>query len=589
MASSEGIPWHEQQVPIRWGHVVGGGIALILSAVLHVAALDRFPDLPVGRTPEIASYARTRPVTLKEVTREVTPMLSRPAAFRPEDPSKAVDLPQEAEAFVKALAPVIPEPQPEDARAFSAADQALVDAAPVRNRTSWEPRQDILKIEHQRLLSEIEQAPRRIVPEMPRAPMAPDILPPSSVPDAMLMARATPRVSDPAARSKPSSSPRAPVLPAVTFQPLDIDSGLASLEIDDPVVEAESEIAPFEPVEQLLDLKVSLFTARDEPEHTYFEIRIERKEGARMPVLPRDVLIMQDCSESMTQRKLNNCKEGLYAVLDSLAPEDKLEILTFREVAHRCFGDFLPADSRTRAKANYFIDGMEARGKTDVFASLEALMKMRREPGRPLISILITDGRPTTGLVDSSDIIEAFTRENQGLVSVFTLGGGTRVNRFLLDLLSYRNRGDARVEERRQDIPEALRAMAGELRRPVLADMRYQFSGLSGSDIFPETLTHLYLDRPLTLYGRFSGEPPTAAFQVVGESRDGEKDMVFRLDWGDVQAGGPDVRSQWAWHKIYHLIAAHIESGTDAPLDEAHLIADRYGLLVPYGRDVIYR
>ena len=48
-------------------------------------------------------------------------------------------------------------------------------------------------------------------------------------------------------------------------------------------------------------------------------------------------------------------------------------------------------------------------------------------------------------MVDSSDIIESFTRANAGAISMFALSAGNRVNRFLLDMLSYKNRGDSLV------------------------------------------------------------------------------------------------------------------------------------------------
>lgn len=276
-------------------------------------------------------------------------------------------------------------------------------------------------------------------------------------------------------------------------------------------------------------------------------------------------------------------------ILRGLGPEDRLELVAFREEVETCFGGFRPADPLAKARATAFIDRMEARGKTDVYASLDALMRMPRDPGRPLLCVLITDGRPTAGLVDSSEIIETFTRSNQGEVSMFALGGGTQVNRFLLDLLSYRNRGDARVVERRQDIPDALAAVAREISRPVMINLRYHFSGLPEEHIVPETLTHLYLDRPLVLYGRVDGDPPPAAFQIVGRGAGGDRDMVFPIAWNQGAEGDATIRTRWAWHVIYHRIAEHIRTGHSQPLDEAHRIADRFGLRVPYGRDVIYR
>lgn len=216
-------------------------------------------------------------------------------------------------------------------------------------------------------------------------------------------------------------------------------------------------------------------------------------------------------------------------------------------------------------------------------------MAIPRREDRPLVALLITDGRPTSGLVDSSDIIESFTRHNLGEVSVFALGGGRQVNRFLLDLLSYRNRGDSDVVPSRGDLAPALDRLGGQLARPVMIDLRYRFSGIEDSELYPRTLTHLYLDRPLELYGHFEGDMPRTAFQIVGVSADGKKDIVFDLDWSQAEPGSRDIRRRWAYHQVYDLIGRYVETGRDEVLDRAHAIADRFGLAVPYGRDVVFR
>jgi hypothetical protein len=82
---------------------------------------------------------------------------------------------------------------------------------------------------------------------------------------------------------------------------------------------------------------------------------------------------------------------------------------------------------------------------------------------------------------------------------------------------------------------------------------------------------------------------PRTAFQVVGVSADGRKDMVFDLDWSEARDGSPEIRSRWAYHQVYDLIGRYIESGLAEVLDRAHRVADRFGLVVPYGRDVILR
>ena len=98
-----------------------------------------------------------------------------------------------------------------------------------------------------------------------------------------------------------------------------------------------------------------------------------------------------------------------------------------------------------------------------------------------MIAVLMTDGRPTMGTVDSSDIIARFSRANDGGVSVFTVGAGDRVNSFLLDLLGHNNRGGSWLMPLREQIPDTVKRAARELSRPVLANLNYRFSADSGA------------------------------------------------------------------------------------------------------------
>jgi uncharacterized protein YegL len=580
--SHAGIPWG------RW--LVGLG-ALAVSTLLHFTLIERLPDLPVGRTPEIKAYERARAVTMRDVAREPVPTMDRPPEFRPEDPSRIAPIPEQAEEFLKALEPVMPEPGRGTDEAFAMRDATLEDAGRIEQRAAWEPRQDIMKIEERRVREDLAVIPRKFAPVVPRVPDAPDIVLPDapSLPEvasdvlAALPARAGP------VTARSFSPDAAGLLPDVSFSPLEEDELPVGPDAPDLMAETLEDVAAFEPVEQLLLLDIRTYRPDDEEGVTYFQINIRCREDAALPVLPRDVLIMQDCSESMTQRKLNSCKTGLYSFLDTLSPNDRIEVLAFREKTVRCFEAFAPAGFAEREKAEGFIKALKARGKTDVYESLQELVQMPRESGRPIIAVLVTDGRPTTGIVDSSDIIEGFTRQNAGGASVFGLGGGKRVNRFLLDMLSYRNRGDSKVEQDRRRIPEVLSEMAADLRRPVLKELTYRFSGIEDKDIFPSTLTHLFLDRPLVLYGRVGDLESEAAFQIVGDDSAGRRDMVFPIDWSGAVAGDSEIRRQWAWHLIFDLIGEYTATKRPDLLERVHAVARRHGLRVPYGKEMVLR
>jgi Ca-activated chloride channel family protein len=226
---------------------------------------------------------------------------------------------------------------------------------------------------------------------------------------------------------------------------------------------------------------------------------------------------------------------------------------------------------------------MRSTGGTDIYASMQNLISINSNDQRPMIVMVITDGRPTTGLVDSGSIIESFSDANQGRMSVFTMGTIHTANAYLLDLMAYRNKGDSRIVTRgRWDIPDALEASLREVSRPVLAQLRFNFAASSQAEVYPKVLSNLYLDRPLVLHGRVDGEVDRLVFQVVGRSGDRPCDMAFTYSLSDAEEGDDQIRDEWAWQKAFYLIGEHTRTRRADILKEIKSHSRNYGIKVPY-------
>ena len=177
-----------------------------------------------------------------------------------------------------------------------------------------------------------------------------------------------------------------------------------------------------------------------------------------------------------------------------------------------------------------------------------AVLKIKPTPGRPLVALVVTDGVPTTGVTDSGSIIAQFSAMNDGRMSVFTMGTVKAANAYLLDLLSYRNKGDSLVvTSGRWGIPDGLKSRVKGMNRPVLSDMQFQFAAASKAEVYPRNIGHLYLDRPLVLYGKIPKAMPRMIFRVVGQAGDRPCDMAFEFNMGDAVKGEDEIREEWAW------------------------------------------
>ena len=556
--------------------------ALCLSLGLHALLLKEFPAIRAGRPVGRVERPQPRALVLGAVRPQPElPSYAEPARFRPENPEAFADLEPRQQQWLEELragaaAPAFTPPGPAEAAApeLPAAEAARLDF-----------RQDILLIEKQAAAAELAALPRRIEPAAPRMPGAPDLALPAPV-EALAEAA---RAAGPADGGVRPLSVLSANLPAAAdlFAPAGAGAGDENPLAGEPgrmLDEQPADVTDIEPIERLLAVDVTTYRATDEGA-LYFELAIARAGVEALPVLPKDVLLIQDCSESITRTKLDFFKEGLVEYLRTLTTVDRVNLMRYSDAPTLCFPDWQPVTADSLENAADFVDDMRARGQTDLFSPLQQVLKLPRVPGRPMIAVLLTDGRPTMGAVDSSDIIARFSKLNGGEVSVFTVGAGDRVNAFLLDLLGHNNRGGSWIMPLREQIPDAVKRAARELSRPVLANLDYRFSGDSAAEVYPGTLTHLYLDRPLRLFGRCPLDQKTAVLQIIGESGAQRRDMVFALDLADAQDGGEGLRREWVAQKIYKLINDHLADGRAETVQQIRDLSVRHNVPLPYGAD----
>ena len=561
--------------------------ALVLSVGFHGVLLRSFSDVPVGRIPDFAPRALHESTRLDRVQLEPPETLTRPETYRLENPDASM-----ADAVAELLPPPIDAswmPRASSAKSPSAsAVKNTAEVSPLPERSQWQARQEVVQIEEKRFNDRDAFLPRKYTADVPRSMNQPDFTPPvdvaefasAALPNAAGGSGVADWTADAGAVGSFGGEHSLEMLPEVDLS----DSLLEEAEV--VLDEAPESLTEAMAVEDLLKLDLTTSRIAGDP-YTYFKLDILRNGQDSLPVLAKDVLIIQDASKSMTQRKLESCKQGIYRVLDELNEGDRFNIIAFRDEIIWAFPQWQSYEGPVKARVRYFLDDLKATGKTDVSGSLESIVGLRKDQDRAVIAMLVTDGRPTMGLVDTSDIIVRVSEANEGDVSVFALGGGARVNRFLLDMLSYNNRGDSLVVEERNAIPAALADWSAQLDRPVLTDLHFRFNGLEEGDIFPKTLTHLFLDRPLQIYGRTRNPSQPIAFRIDALSSGKAHDMVFQLALPTASEGNNSIREEWAWHKAYSMIGEHIMTDSDSLKEQIRKHAKDFSITIPYASEFI--
>ncbi len=453
----------------------------------------------------------------------------------------------------------------------------------------WTPRQEILSILDAADRDARAPIPRREIPLIERQLLAPDIT--ASYDLLAGLARSSVSGTGTPAITSPLS---------VSFSPASLPSG-GDDEWPQPQMGPEAEgdtatsliaeipaaVAPAHPLDDRLRIAVETYApSRGSDGYLYFRIDVHRKDDEALPGLPRDIVFVQDTSGSLGERYLHPCRLAIREVVATLRPEDRFNIIQFSHTTSRCFVDWALPSPESIAQSEAFLGAMVSEGKTDLFSSMAEVLSLSRTKGRPMIAVIITDGNVTAGQLErDSQIIGTFTRLNAGEVSVFTVGALPRANRFLLDMLSYCNRGgNTEIAPDRFNVAQTILRLNQSILRPLLGDVRFNFDVVSGAEVYPQLTTNLYEDRPLQLFGRVRVDHPVVAFQARGSAGDERYDMLFEVDLlgRDAASGGRGLATQWATQRMYDLVARYARSDDAGLLAEMQRLGSDFGIPVPY-------
>jgi len=296
-------------------------------------------------------------------------------------------------------------------------------------------------------------------------------------------------------------------------------------------------------------------------------------------IVSKDVIAVMDTSGSMDGGKIQQAKAALRYILDHLNPEDRFNVIRFSTGVDSFASGLRPMTERDRAQR--FVDELRAAGNTDINrALLEALAMADQE--RPTIIIFLTDGQPTTGVTDGTQIVANAKRASRPNVRLFAFGIGHDVNAVLLDTLAQDQRGATAYVREGQRIDEEVSTFYAKVSTPVLADLKIDWGGMSVWDVYPTPLPDLFVGSQLVLVGRYRNGGP-ATIRLSGTVNDRPQtftysDLTFR------SSGGADfIPRLWATRKIGYLLNQIRLRGEDQEtIAQIVQLAVRYGIATPY-------
>ncbi len=328
-------------------------------------------------------------------------------------------------------------------------------------------------------------------------------------------------------------------------------------------------------------------TKYQEPEtgQKYFKLLVKVRDATiNFPVIPKEIIFLVDASASIDEPRLREFEKGLTYSLNNLNPEDRFNIIVFKDKTLTYSPASLKQNPGNVLQGIGFIKRLKAGSRTDVFSALNSSINTK-DNFNPSYRILLTDGFPTTGVTNTRQLINNISDINNNKVSIFAFGGGRAVSRYLLDFVAYKNRGWAEYVPQEPLIGQQLSRMYDKIKDPLLLNLRYHLSGVNEKEVFPRILPDFFKGSEFVIYGKFSDENKFFV-QVLGNAVGGVKEFTVNAALKDAATGDKEIARQWAFHKIYHLIGQlKYKENNDDLIKEIDFLCEKFKIVTPYSRN----
>ena len=211
----------------------------------------------------------------------------------------------------------------------------------------------------------------------------------------------------------------------------------------------------------------------------YFKLAVKVRDATmNFPVIPKEIIFLLDASGSIGMERLTQFEKGLTYSFKHLNPNDRFNILVFKDKTIIFSPVSLKPNPENIKNAVEFLEELKSWSTTDIYGALRASINLKN-PFVPSYRVFMSDGFPTIGIIDARRVINEISRINDNKVSIFTFGGGASVDPYMLDFIAFKNRGWSRVCDREYFMGREFSRLYDEIKDPLLLNVRYYVSGLN--------------------------------------------------------------------------------------------------------------
>ncbi len=310
----------------------------------------------------------------------------------------------------------------------------------------------------------------------------------------------------------------------------------------------------------------------------FFVLQVEPPKEVREQDIPtRDYVFLIDVSGSMGGFPINLAKKLFRDLIGNLRPSDTFNVVLFAGASETLSETPLAATEQNLEKAISLLSRHNGGGGTELMAGMRKALALPTDKDVSRSLVLITDGFISA----EADVFELIRNGANG-TNIFPLGVGSSVNRHLIEGLAHIAGNDSFVVTHSGETSDAVERFRAAISRPVLTGITVTGDGFKTSELQPRKLPDLFANRPLSLIGKWEGEPKgtITLSGITGEGKTYEKTFAVADAAEDME--NPPLPTLWARETVRSLADYAKLTGRPEIIEEVTRVGLKYELLTPY-------
>jgi Ca-activated chloride channel homolog len=301
----------------------------------------------------------------------------------------------------------------------------------------------------------------------------------------------------------------------------------------------------------------------------------------------RTVIALFDTSLSMQWDKLDRSFQALEALLESLHPSDRFNVLLFNTRNSWFAPRPVPAERAAITQALDFVRKSGIRGGTDLQQALGAALGPAGGEGPNRYLVLLSDGDPTRGTIGNARLAAWFARKEKVLPAaaqpqLYVFAVGDDADLPLMCMLTAHS-GVLEQVRSTEPIDFKLAAFISKIGRSPLAQLALTATPAEDFDfVYPLDAT-VFPGSVGAWVGEYRHPRPQAAFTVRGLRNGKEVTLDAQAALPREGLGHPALPRTWARARVDALLSQIERQGESrAAIDEIIRLSRRYKFVTPY-------